>query len=56
MYEHKHRTLDNLKEAILVEVSQVDRAMLKEEAIFQEHLQKCINENGHHTTDVVFHT
>ena len=57
VYEHKPRTLDDLKEAIRVEVAQIDRAMLERvEANFQERLQKCINENGHHMKDIVFQT
>ena len=57
VYEHKPRTLDDLKEAIRVEVTQIDRAMLERvEANFQERLQKCINENGHHMKDIVFQT
>ena len=57
MYEHKPHTLDDLKEDIRVEVAQIDRAMLEiVEANFQELLQKCISEDGHHMRDVVFHT
>ena len=49
------RTLDGLKEAIRMEVAQIDRAMLERvEANFQERLQKCINKNGHHMKDIVF--
>ncbi|KAK3875203.1 hypothetical protein Pcinc_011476 [Petrolisthes cinctipes] len=46
VYEHKPRTLEDLKEAIRVEVAEIDRAMLERvETNFQERLQKCINEN-----------
>ena len=48
VYEHKPRTLENLKEAIRVEVAQIDRAMLERvEANFQERLQKCIKRTPH---------
>lgn len=57
VYEHKPRTLEELKNAIRVEVAQIDRAMLERVyANFEERLQKCINDNGHHMGDVVFHT
>ena len=57
MYERKPPTLEDLKEGIPVEVAQIDRAILERvEANFQERLQKCINENGHHMKDIVFQT
>ena len=47
----------DLQETIRVEVVQIDRTMLeREEANFQEGLQKCIHENGHHMKDIVFQT
>ena len=49
--------MEDLKDAIRVEVAQIDRAMLERvEAKFQERLQKCINKNGHHSKDIVFQT
>lgn len=55
VYQHKARTLEELKEAIRVEVVQIDRAMLERvEANFRERLEMCIAENGRHLTDVVF--
>lgn len=57
VYLHRPRTLDDLKEAIRVEVAQVQRPMLERVyANFQERLQQCIVQNGHHMTDVIFHT
>ena len=57
VYEHKPHTPEDLKEAICVEVTQIDRAMLKRvEANFPEHLKKCINENWHQMKDIVFQT
>ena len=57
VYEHKPRTLEELKEAICEEVAQIDKAMIeKVYANFQERLQKCITDNGHHMKDVIFHT
>ena len=57
VYKHKPYTLEDLKEGIHVEVAQIDWAMLERaEVNFQEHLQKCINENGHHMKDIVFQT
>ena len=56
VYEHKPHTLEELKEAICEEVTQIDRATIEKVcANFQERLQKCIAESGHHMTDVVFH-
>ena len=49
-------TEEELKEAIREEVAQIDRAMIeKVYANFEERFQKCITDNGHHMTDVVFH-
>lgn len=57
VYENKPRTLDELKDAIRVEVAQVERAMLERVyANFQERLQHCTNDFGHHMPDVIFHT
>ena len=57
VYEHKPRTLQDLKEAICVEVAPIDKAMLeKVEVNFQELFQKCINENWPHMKDIVFQT
>ena len=57
VYEHNPRTLKDLKEAIRVEVAQIDWAMLERvEANFQERLQKCININGQHMKDIVLQT
>ena len=57
VYVHRPRTLDELQNAVRVEVAQIDRAMLERvEANFHQRLQKCIDENGHHMRDVVFHT
>ena len=56
VYEHKPRTLEELKEDI-EEVAQIDRAVIeKVYANFEERLQKYIIDNGYHMTDVVFHT
>lgn len=56
VYEHKLRTLEELREAIRVEVAAIDRPMLERvEANFRDRHQHCINENGHHLQDIVFH-
>lgn len=53
MYVPKIRTL----EVIHIEVAQIDRSILeKVEDNFQEQLQKCIIENAHRMSDVVFTT
>lgn len=57
VYSHMPRTLDDLKRAIRVEVAQIDGAMLERvETNFKKRLRLCINENGHHMKDVIFHT
>ena len=57
VYKHKPCTLEELKETICEEVTQIDKVMIeKVYANFEECLQKCITNNGHHMTDVVFHT
>ena len=57
VYSHMPRTLDDLKRAIRVEVAQIDGAMLERvETNFKQRLRLCINENGHHMKDVIFHT
>lgn len=57
VYEHKPRTLDDLKVDTGMNVTRIDRPMRERvEANFQERLQKCINENKHHMRDVVFTT
>lgn len=56
-YERKPCTLEELKEAISVEVAKIDRAMLQRMyANFIERLQKCIIDKGYRIQDVVFHT
>ena len=54
MFEQKHRTQEDLqKKTIRVEVAEIDRVILERvEAIIQEHLQKCINENWQHLKDI----
>lgn len=55
VYDYKLRVLENLKETIRVEVTQIDRAMLEKAKIScQEHLQNCINKNGPHVKDIFF--
>ena len=57
VYEHKPHTLKEPKETICKEIAQINRAMIeKVYANFGEHFQKCITDNGHLMTDVVFHT
>lgn len=55
VYVHKPRTLEELMEAIRLEVLQIDRAMLERvEVNLRERLEKCIAENGRHLGDIVF--
>ena len=57
VYKRKPRTLDELKDSIHENIVQIDRCLLKTaEANFHTCLQQCINENGHHLQDVIFHT
>lgn len=55
VYQHKPRTLQELKGAIREEVEQIGRAMLERvQSNFRERLVKCIAENGRHLSDIVF--
>lgn len=57
VYEAKPRTLNELKEAIRQEITRINRDLLERvEANFRKRLQQCVNENGHHMLDVIFHS
>jgi hypothetical protein len=57
VYTHKPRTLSDLKEAIGEEVATIDREMLERVyANFQQRLENCIQESGHHLHDIIFHS
>ena len=57
VYQQKPRTVEDLKDSIRREVARIDNETLeKVEANFKERLQKCVNENGCHMREVVFHT
>lgn len=57
VYTHQPRSLIELKEAIKEEVAAIDNALLtRVKDDFQARLEKCIQENGHHMLDVIFHT
>ena len=50
------RTIDELKEAIRREILTIPISMLEDVMEnFQNRLQECINEEGRHLTDIVFH-
>ena len=56
VYLGKPRTIDELKEAIRREILTIPISMLQDVMEnFQNRLQECINEEGNHLTDIVFH-
>ena len=57
VYVHKHRTLNDLKEAIRQEIRPIDRQLLAcVMDDFKKRLENCIKEDGHHLTDIIFKT
>jgi hypothetical protein len=57
VYEVKPRTIEELKEAIRHEITVINRDLLERVFVnFRTRLQQCIDENGHHMPDVIFHS
>ena len=57
VYKDKPRTLDELKNSIRNQIASVGVNMLERvETNFQERLRCCVKENGHHMSDVIFHS
>lgn len=56
VYSHRPRTLAALQEAIREEVATIDgELMTRVMADFSRRLEICIQEDGHHLSDVIFH-
>jgi hypothetical protein len=56
VYAHNPLTLADLKETIKQEEAAIDCEMLdRAYTAFQQRLESCIQENGHHLSDVIFH-
>lgn len=57
VYVHKPRTLLELKEAITEEVRAIDLELLARVMDnFRRRIENCIQEDGHHLSDIIFHT
>ena len=57
VYTHKHRTLNDLKEAIRQEIRPIDRQLLARIMDdFKKRLENYIQEDGRHLTDIIFKT
>lgn len=56
VYNHKPRTLAELKDAIKNEVAAVDQQLLQRvQADFLKRIENCIKENGHYLIEFIFH-
>lgn len=56
VYNHKPRTLAELKDAIKNKVAVVDQQLLQGvQADLLKRIEYCIQENGHHLSEVTFH-
>ena len=58
VYTHKPRTLNDLKEAIRLEIRPIDRQLLARvmDDLKKKRLENCIQEDGRHLTDIIFKT
>ena len=57
VYTHRPRTLNDLKEAIRQEIRPIDRQLLARVMDdFKKRLEKCIQEDGQHLTNIIFKT
>ena len=51
------RTLEELKTAIHENIQEIgEETLVKVEANFRNRLQICARENGHHLSDIIFHS
>ena len=56
VYIHKPRTLMELKDAITEQVGLIDQELLgRVMGDFQQRLEFCIQEDGRHMSDIIFH-
>jgi len=57
VYNYKPRNLNELKDAIRQEVLTIDQQLLTREMDdFKWRIENCIQEDGHHLNDIIFHT
>jgi hypothetical protein len=57
MYTHKPRNLNKLKDAIQQEVLTIDQQLLARAMDeFKRRIENCIQKDGRHLNDVIFHT
>ena len=57
MYTHKLRNLGELKDAIRQEVLKIDQKLLARAMDdFKRRTENCIQEDGRHLNDIIFHT
>ena len=57
VYAAKPRTLEELKTAIRENIQEIgEETLVKVEANFRNRLQICACENGHHLSDIIFHS
>ena len=58
VYVHKPRTLNDLKEAVRQEIRPIDPQLLASviDDLKKKGLENCIEEDGHHLTDIIFKT
>ena len=55
-YTHKPRTLNDLKEAVRKFVRSIASCWPVSRTILKKRLENCIQEHGHHLTDIIFKT
>jgi hypothetical protein len=57
VYTHQPRNLNELKDAIRQEVLTIDQQLLAQAMYdFKRRIENCIQEDGRHLNDVIFHT
>jgi len=57
VYTHKPRNLNQLKDAIRQEVLKIDQQLLvRAMDDFKRRIENCIQEDGRHLNDIIFHT
>ena len=57
VYAHKPHTLNDLKEAVHLEIRPIDCQLLARVMDdFKKRLENCIEENGCHLIDIIFKT
>ena len=55
VYKHRPRTLQELKDVIRQEVAAIPREVTRRTMDnFRERLRECLNNGGHHLSDIIF--